>query len=140
MLYKIKEVDAARCNSCEKCVQVCHANCFDMAERDGDIIAEFIRPKDCDCCGDCIAICPVEGSAIALQPILPGKQGHIREIDEEKCISCGKCINLCPGKNIKIIESGGKVFAKIIDPKKCVADGHCTFCCPVDDKVYSGTD
>ena len=139
MLYKIKEVDYERCNGCEKCVQVCHAKCFDMVEKSDKIIADFLRPEDCDSCGDCIVVCPIEGSAIVLQPLLKDKHGHVKMIDGEKCVACGKCLNLCPGKNIEITEKDGKIFAKILNPKKCVADGHCTFCCPVDDKIYSET-
>lgn len=137
MLYKIKEVDKNLCNACEKCVKICHANCFDMTEIDNKIVAEFKNKDLCDACGDCIAICPVKTSAIVLMPVDKNKHGFVKGINSQKCQACGKCLDLCPGKNIEITEENGKIFAKIIDPQKCIADGHCSFCCNVDDKIYS---
>lgn len=137
MLYKIKEVDAGKCNGCEKCAQVCHACCFDMISTDDKIVAKFQNADKCDACGDCIIVCPIEGSAIALIPLVKEKSGFVKEINPKKCSACEKCISLCPDKNIEITEENGKVFAKIKDPKKCVADGHCTFCCDFDTKTYS---
>ena len=138
MFYKIKEVDKKRCNSCEKCVKVCHVDCFDMIEdKSGKIVANFKDKEKCDSCGDCIILCSKEGAAIVLESVDKKKHGHVNGIKKEKCEACEKCLKLCPGKNIEMVEEKGKVFAKIIDPKKCLADGHCSFCCCVDDKIYS---
>ena len=136
MHYKISEVDKTRCNGCEKCVQVCHANCFEMINEDDKIVANFYNANNCDSCGDCIVICPIEKSAIILSD-KDNVGGHVTSIDKDKCAACGKCIDTCPDKNIEIVEENGQIFAKIKDPKKCIADGHCSFCCQVDDKVYS---
>lgn len=137
MFYKIKEVEAKKCNACEKCVEVCHAGCFDMVEKNGKIVAEFINPKKCDACGDCLIECSHEGNAIALESVRKDKKGYVHSINKSKCEACERCVNLCPDKNIEMVEENGRVFAKIINPEKCLADGHCSFCCQVDDKEYS---
>lgn len=137
MFYRIKGVDESKCNGCEKCVQACHAKCFEMMDSGGKIIANFNNKEKCDACADCIIICPVNGSAIILAPVNNEKKGFVKSIDNKKCVACEKCLKLCPGKNIEIVEENGKIFARIIDPKKCVADGYCSFCCDVDDKTYS---
>ena len=137
MYYQIKGVDVDKCNGCEKCVQICHHNCFEMVESNNKVVADFIKPEKCDACGDCIVICPVDHSAIMLKPLNKNKKGYVVKIEGEKCEACEKCISVCPEKNIEIVEKNGEIFAKIKDPKKCVADGDCTFCCEVDNKVYS---
>lgn len=137
MLYRIKGVEKSKCNGCEKCVQICHASCFEMVDDKGKIVAKFGKEDKCDACGDCILICPTKDSAIILEPIMKDKQGFVKEINKKECLACEKCIKLCPHKNIEIVEENGKIFAKILNAKKCIADGHCSFSCPVDNKTYS---
>lgn len=46
----------------------------------------------CDGCGTCVSICPVEDISLSGGKAVPG----------DVCIGCGCCANACPGKAIKV--------------------------------------
>ncbi len=47
-------VDAASCNSCGECIQVCPYDAIDFGE-DGKA---FIDQTKCTQCGECVEVCP----------------------------------------------------------------------------------
>jgi NAD-dependent dihydropyrimidine dehydrogenase PreA subunit len=55
------ELDPAKCNGCEECIEVCTATVFEM--RNGKSVA--VNPKDCVGCLSCVEIC--EQDAIAVE-------------------------------------------------------------------------
>ena len=58
----IELVSAQRCIACDKCVQVCPTNVFDLGPDGVPVIA---RQDDCQTCFQCEANCPVDALFVA---------------------------------------------------------------------------
>lgn len=54
----------------------------------------FAITQECDGCGECIAICPVEGA------IVPGDTPGKPYVITTLCAECGACQNDCPARAI----------------------------------------
>jgi len=64
-----------------------------------------IRSSRCNCCGDCLEVCPV-------QAILPGDQHPV--IDTKLCINCYHCLSICPRGAIIIKSSAANKFIRLV--------------------------
>jgi NAD-dependent dihydropyrimidine dehydrogenase PreA subunit len=54
------ELDPAKCNGCEECIEICTADVFEL--RNGKSVA--VNPKDCIGCLSCVEICEQEAIAV----------------------------------------------------------------------------
>jgi NAD-dependent dihydropyrimidine dehydrogenase PreA subunit len=81
---QIVGVDFSLCFGCEKCIDACPTNVFDLIEyKPGELLADPIREDDCILCLVCEIVCPVEaisiiregGSEDTLDSLLEGKRG-----------------------------------------------------------------
>jgi len=98
----LPRIDAGKCTSCGKCVQVCpkhvlvltpitsqyHINCSSK-DKGADVMK--VCKAGCIGCGKCVKACPA--SAIELNE-------NLAKIDCAKCTNCGECIKVCPTKAI----------------------------------------
>jgi 2-oxoglutarate ferredoxin oxidoreductase subunit delta len=53
-----------------------------------------IDPKKCNCCGECVKICPKE--------VFGKVKGKVEAVDEGECIGCRACEVQCPKGAIKV--------------------------------------
>ncbi len=56
-----------------------------------------VKAGDCNACGICKEICPVNAIRI----------GNVARIDEDKCIGCGLCVHACPSGTMMLIKDRG---------------------------------
>jgi NAD-dependent dihydropyrimidine dehydrogenase PreA subunit len=56
----------------------------------------------CVCCGECIAVCPVEAIRLRKKDKATGTKAYA-EIDRDECVECGACFryNICPENAIE---------------------------------------
>ena len=47
----------------------------------------YVITEKCECCGDCVDVCPVEA-------IREGEPVYV--VDAELCVDCGACSDACP--------------------------------------------
>lgn len=64
-------VDATKCNGCEKCVDVCSVEIFEMNEDK----AEVVNPEECIGCKSCIEICKKHAISIRDKTVVPANLG-----------------------------------------------------------------
>jgi len=65
-------------------------------------VAHFIVSENCEACGDCALVCPVD--CISQGSEKNSKGFDFFMIDPEICIDCGACVGVCPIEGA--IESG----------------------------------
>lgn len=123
-MHKVIDVLGEECLACEKCVQVCKNNVFEMVEKQGKIVSEVIDNSDCNGCFECVKFCSSNGKSIVID--LTDKS---KIFDKENCDACEKCVQACSKDNIEIIEDNGKLFAKIIDINNCDCNNQCVLVC-----------
>jgi formate hydrogenlyase subunit 6/NADH:ubiquinone oxidoreductase subunit I len=49
-------------------------------------------------------------------------------IDRKRCKRCGLCAEICP--NGVLVQTGARVFPKILSARVCSSCGHCVDVCP----------
>ncbi len=79
-----------------------------------------ILKSDCNGCGKCVSICPVEAMALvsANNPFKPKMK--IAKLDEDICLGCGVCVNVCPKECIKLESRKSRVITPLNGVHKTV--------------------
>jgi ferredoxin len=72
-----------------------------------------INSEDCNGCGKCVSICPVE--ALSLVSANDPKHPKIKKakLDEERCLGCGLCVRACTKSNIKLKSRPERVLTPV---------------------------
>ncbi len=123
----------ARCNRCQRCVQVCPTRVVVPAAFDYGIIAcntpvMSFKRSYCNSCLKCSEVCPTG----ALKPVTAETLDiGIAAIVERDCVAwdwigCTVCVDVCPLKAITLDEQKRPV----VDLKKCNGCGLCELKCP----------
>ena len=123
----------ARCNRCQRCIQVCETRCVFPASFVHGITAvntPVVSFKDsyCNSCLKCSLTCPTG----ALEPVTKGTLHiGIALIVEKDCVAwdwigCTICVDKCPLKAIYLDEQKRPVVL----PEKCNGCGICQHECP----------
>ncbi len=62
----------------------------------------LIDPQRCVCCGDCLALCPMNAIRLIPQDRAAGRAAHAA-IDRDECVECGVCFRsaVCPQEAIR---------------------------------------
>jgi len=118
-LKKLK-TDAAKCNGCGNCEEVCSRTYFKEVSREKSAIrvlkdGDKYRIEVCDQCGDCMKMCgPVS---------LNRSSSGVVRIAKDKCVGCLVCVGECT-RGLMHYHDDEPV------PFKCVACGLCAKQCP----------
>jgi ferredoxin len=79
-----------------------------------------IYDSDCNGCGKCMDVCPVEAMAMvsANDPAKPGKKKAF--LNEEICLGCGLCVNVCIKDLIRLKNREKRVITPLNGTHKAV--------------------
>jgi formate hydrogenlyase subunit 6/NADH:ubiquinone oxidoreductase subunit I len=72
-----------------------------------------IAGEDCDGCGKCVHVCPVEALSLvsANDPGKPSKKKA--RLNADICLGCGLCVKACPKKMIKLVSREQRVITPV---------------------------
>jgi len=118
---KIIKFEPEKCKECLECERACSKVHF--GTEDGGkmsairIIKEnsSLRMTNCNQCGLCIDVCPVE--ALSRRP------NGVVWLNKNLCVACESCVGFCPGEGMR------KAPGHLI-PFKCISCGACVRACP----------
>lgn len=123
----------AKCNRCQKCVQVCPTRCIFPASFEHGIVrmntpVVIFKNSYCNSCLKCPQICPTGALREVNKDTL---DIGAAEIIEENCVAwdwlgCTVCVDKCPLKAVTLDENKRPV----IDVQKCNGCGICQVECP----------
>jgi ferredoxin-type protein NapG len=123
----------AKCNRCQKCVQICPTNIIIPASFEHGLLKAntpviSFKRSYCNSCLKCSEICPTG----ALQPVTKETLDiGLAVIIEKDCVAwdwtgCTVCVDNCPTKAICLDE----YKRPVIIPEKCNGCGICELKCP----------
>jgi len=130
---QLAEEFLARCNRCQRCVQVCPTRVVVPASLDYGLLAcntpvMSFKRSYCNSCLKCSQVCPTG----ALQPVTEDTLDiGLAVIVEQDCVAwdwvgCTVCVDVCPLKAISLDEQKRPVVAV----EKCNGCGLCELKCP----------
>ncbi len=69
-----------------------------------------INKEDCNGCGKCVTVCPVEAMTLvsANNPHKPRQKQS--GLNEDRCLGCGVCVRICPESCIKLVSRPKRVI------------------------------
>ena len=79
-----------------------------------------IVASDCNGCGKCVSVCPVESMTMvsANNPFKP--KIKMAKLDEDICLGCGVCVNVCPKECIQLEPRESRVITPLNGVHKTV--------------------
>ena len=123
----------AKCNRCQRCVQICPTNVIFPVRLTADFVAantpELIFKRSyCNSCMECTHICPTRA-------LLPTDKDDMdigdAVIVKDDCVAwqwigCTVCVDKCPPKAIEL----DNMKRPVVDLQKCNGCGICEQVCP----------
>ncbi len=72
-----------------------------------------VSEPDCDGCGKCVAVCPVEAMTLvsANNPAKPNMK--VAKLNEDLCLGCGVCVRSCAKDNIQLKSRPSRVITPL---------------------------
>lgn len=124
----------ARCNRCQRCLQVCPHNIITPIHLGENIVANGTPTLDfsigyCDWCMLCLEACPTQ----ALRWETPSEHNiGVAKIFSDACVAwnwvgCTVCVEECPVDNAITLDSQGR---PVVNEKLCDGCGRCEQVCP----------
>ncbi|MCG8572997.1 MAG: 4Fe-4S dicluster domain-containing protein [Spirochaetes bacterium] len=79
-----------------------------------------IQEKNCNGCGKCVNICPVE--ALSLVSANDPQQPQLRKarLNKETCLGCGVCVRNCPNKCLELARRDERIITPVNSVHKVV--------------------
>ena len=61
-----------------------------------------VTESDCNGCGKCVAVCPVEAMALVSSNNPKKPKMKVAKLDEDLCLGCGVCVRACPTEGLHL--------------------------------------
>lgn len=79
-----------------------------------------IKYEDCNGCGKCVEVCPVEAMSLISANDPVKKKKKKAKLAEELCLGCGVCVRVCPERSLQLTERKQRVITPLNGAHKAV--------------------
>lgn len=79
-----------------------------------------IKEAECNGCGKCVEVCPVEAMALVSANDSQKKKKKIAKVNDEICLGCGVCVRVCSKEYISMRARENKVITPVNSAHRAV--------------------